>query len=509
MHSSELPHHVSLVHMFAAAVAAQPGRIAVVCGDDEITYAQMQSGVVGLANHLCTLGAQGGRVVVMMANSVAMDIALMAVLAAQAQAAPVNPFFTDEEIAPLLALSEPTVFICDAVSTDKARRAAAAKGIQHVVEIGDAGLSLKSWYGQTELTIGEQHLPQADATALLVFTGGTTGVPKGVEHTHAALMHSQVMHATIWPLEYGAETFLNVAPMFHVWGLVYATWMPIYAQSTLIIIPKYEPDVVVAALGRHHVTVFAGGPAPIYLGLLDSPLLATTDCSHLKYCLSGGAPCPDDLHRRWPQLTGCVIFEGYGMSEGAPICNMAVGITVKARSVGPPVPNTEVRIVDLETGSHELPSGDAGEICVRGPQFTHGYLKRPEESAQLVRDGWLYTGDIGYLDEDNYLFIVDRKKEMVIVGGYNVYPRQVDDMLFEHPKIKEAATVGKSHDRLGEVLVAFVVLQDGIAMDEVEFFDYCKTTMVKYKRPVEVTFVDALPRTGARKIDKKLLRTHV
>jgi long-chain acyl-CoA synthetase len=175
-------------------------------------------------------------------------------------------------------------------------------------------------------------------------------------------------------------------------------------------------------------------------------------------------------------------------------------------SVGNPVPETQVEIVDIETGTRVLPVGEAGEVRVTGPQLMRGYRNNPEETARTLRDGWIYTGDIGYVDEDGFLFLVDRKKDMVIVGGYNVYPREVDEVLFNHPSIREAATVGKRDARLGEVLVAFVVLADGEKLSEAEFFAYCETQMVKYKRPVEVHFVDALPKTGTNKINRLELR---
>jgi long-chain acyl-CoA synthetase len=271
-------------------------------------------------------------------------------------------------------------------------------------------------------------------------------------------------------------------------------------------IPKYDPDKVVAALGEHRVTVFAGGPAPIYMGLLGSPLFDATDFSALRYCLSGGAPCPEDLHRIWLEKTGQPLLEGWGMTEGAPFCLNRFDGERKMLSVGNPVPATEVEVVDLETGETVLPMGEAGEVRVRGPQLMLRYRDSPEETAQTMRHGFVYTGDIGYTDADGFLFLVDRKKDMVLVGGYNVYPREVDELLFNHPKIREAAAVGKPDPRLGEVVVAYVALEAGEELSEDEFFAYCKEHLVKYKRPVEVYFIDALPRTGTNKINRIELR---
>src|SRR5690606_4172894 len=195
------------------------------------------------------------------------------------------------------------------------------------------------------------------------------------------------------------------------------------------------------------------------------------------------------------------------MSEGAPFCLNPDPGKRKLLSVGRPVPETEIQVVDLETGENVLPVGERGEVRVRGPQLMLGYRNKPEETRIALRNGWMYTGDIGYVDDEGFLFLVDRKKDMVIVGGYNVYPREVDEVLFNHPKIREAATVGKRDPRLGESLVAFVVLNAGETMTEDEFFAYCKEQMVKYKRPVEVRFVDSLPKTRTNKLDRPALRT--
>ena len=197
------------------------------------------------------------------------------------------------------------------------------------------------------------------------------------------------------------------------------------------------------------------------------------------------------------------------MTEGAPFCLNPYDGKRKLLSVGNPVPGTELQVVDLEDGERVLPLGQRGEFRVRGPQMMQDYRKRPDETKTALRDGWMYTGDIGYVDDEGFLFLVDRKKDMVIVGGFNVYPREVDEVLFKHPKIREAATVGKRDPRLGEVLIAFVVLDAGATLTENEFFDYCKTEMVKYKRPVEVRFVEALPKTGTNKINRRALREQV
>jgi long-chain acyl-CoA synthetase len=503
----QLPVYPSLVHMLRAAVDASPEVTAVIYEDRSIRYRGLGRAVNGLADQLRSLGLGGGdRVALMMPNSIEMDVALMAVMAIGGQVAPLNPFFTPREIAKILPTVAARCAICMESTYAKAQETAQGAGIEHVLTLGPGGVTLDDWTADPRLDEPPAVLPGPDDLALLIFTGGSTGIPKGVDHTHSGLVWSLLQHVSVWPLANEREVFLNVAPMFHIWGLAYATWVPIFCRSTLVMLPKYDPDRVAAGLAEHRVTVFAGGPAPIYMGTLASPAFDGANLDELRYCLSGGAPCPEDLHKEWLARTGCPLLEGWGMTEGAPFCLNPYDRQRKLLSVGNPVPETEVQIVDLETGERVLPMGETGEVRVRGPQLMRGYRNNPEETAQALRGGWMYTGDIGYTDPDGFLFLVDRKKDMILVGGYNVYPRELDEVLFNHPKIREAATVGRPDDRLGEVVVAFVAVAAGETLGEAEFFAYCKDNLVKYKRPVEVHFVDALPRTGTNKINRIELR---
>ena len=501
----DLPQHPSLVHMLREAVDLSPDVTAVIEEERRISYAQFGRAVNGLDELLRQRGVSGSRVIIMMPNCIEMDVALMAVMSAGAQVAPVNPFFTPTELKKTLASVDPAAVICDAGMLDKAGEITSAFGIAEPICMAPDRVDIGEWTSDAGLDGTPSALPGPDDPALLIFTGGSTGIPKGVDHSHRGLVWSLLQHVSVWPLEPGKERFLNVAPMFHIWGLAYATWVPIFARGTLVMVPKYEPGKVIAGLHEHRVTVFAGGPAPIYMGLLASAEFDGADLSSLKYCLSGGAPCPEDLHREWLERTDCPLLEGWGMSEGAPFCLNPHDDERRLLSVGNPVPETEVEVVDLDSGTTVLPAGATGEVRVRGPQLMQRYFNNADETEQALRDGWLYTGDIGYVD-GGFLYLVDRKKDMVLVGGFNVYPRDVDELLFNHPNIREAATVGKPDERLGEVVVAFVVLDRGQQMDDEEFFDYCRASMVKYKRPVEVYFVDSLPKTGTNKINRLALR---
>ena len=501
-----LPRFDSLVHMFRAAVEQSPDRVAVIREDRQITYREFGRAAEGLRRLLAARGVAGERVALLMPNTIEADVSLMAVMAAHAQVAPINPFFQENELAKIIPVAAAKAIICDAGTREKAQNLARDYDIDEVIVLGPGGQTIDDWIADDSLDSSPDQLPGEDDLALLIFSGGSTGIPKGVNHTHSALLWSVYQHATVWPLDFGNEVFLNVAPMFHIWGLGYSTFVPIYSQCTLVMVPRYDPDKLVQAFSDHHVTVFAGGPAPIYMGMLTSPLIDEADFSTLKYCCSGGAPCPEDLHREWLERTGCRLYEGWGMTEGAPMCINSAQIEPKLLSVGVPVPETDIEVVDLEEGTRVLPRGEAGEVRARGPQIMLGYRNNPEETARTLRDGWVYTGDIGYVDDDGYVCLVDRKKDMIIVGGFNVYPRDVDEILFSHPKIREAAVVGKPDSRLGEVIAAFVVVDQGQSMDDEEFFSYCSDSMVKYKRPVEVHFVDSLPKTGTNKISRPELR---
>jgi long-chain acyl-CoA synthetase len=492
--------------MLKSAVDSAPDSTAVICGEESLSYAQLGRSVAGLASALLELDSRGARIAILVPNSIENVVAFFAAMAAHGQAAPVNPFYRERELARTMDEIDPRILLCVAATRDAAQSIAARCGIPHVMDLEDPAWSIPALEARAPDGLAAAHLPTCDDRAVLIMTGGTTGTPKGVDHHHRNLLASVLLHCTVWPVAIGSEILLNVAPLFHIWGLGYAVLVSVFARSTFVLVPRFEPGAVLAAIERHRVTIFGGGPAPIYAGLVASDEAAGADYSSLKYCLSGGAPCPESLHRRWLELTGCPIFEGWGMSEGAPLCiNPAAGVR-KLLSVGPPVPETAIEIVDVDTGTRVLTVGERGEVRVRGPQLMSGYRNNPQETAAALRDGWMHTGDIGYVDDDGYLFLVDRKKDMVIVGGYNVYPREVDELLCLHSQVREATAVGRADERLGEVLVAFVVPVAGAMLTEETCLEYCRTNLVKYKRPVAVYFVDALPRTAANKIDKLALR---
>src|SRR5262245_39205788 len=497
------PRYPTILHALARAAELNPAAPAFMCQGRVLNYGEYSRAVAALASIFAERRVAGERIAFLMTNSLEAAVGMLAGMAACAQVSPLNPAYTERELEPLLRDVEPRVLVCDAASSARGQEFGRRLGVAHVITLGPGGITVDELLAAPARALA---LPGADDLSALFFTGGTTGLPKGAVHTHSSLMAFCYGIVALWPLPLDRERILNVAPLFHVWGFDFTVVLPIYVRALMDLLPAYKPAIVLQEFQQRKITTFAGGPAALYLGLRANENFAKTDFSSLKICLSGGAPCPEELLRSWEAATGCVILEGWGMSEGAPINSNPLNGVRKIGSVGVVPPNTEVEIVDLETGERVMPTGERGEIRVRGPQFTKGYRNRPEENRQAIRNGWLYTGDIGYYDADGYLFLVDRKKEMIIVGGYNVYPREIDEILFKHPAILEAATVGIPDSFSGEVAKAFVVLRPGAKLTADELQDYCRGLLVKYKVPKQIAFVDALPRSGVGKINKLALK---
>ena len=500
-----LPDYPTIVHAIDFAARHVADRNALHCEGQTLNYAELVRCVGGLADLLCTLGARNGRVVLLMNNSVEMAVASLAVMAAGAQVAPMNPNYTDREMTPLMADTAPAVILAAPDHVAKAEAQAAKLAGCKVEVIEPEGRTIGRWAKDAGATL-PRPFPAPGDRSCIFFTGGTTGVPKGAEHTHAGLISYCRQITSLWPMDFDAERLLIVAPMFHVFGHHFGCLWAMYIRGSLAIVPRYKPEIVLSELDRHRVTVFPGGPASIFFGLMANENFARTDFSALRFCLAGGAPIPGALLEGWEKATGAPILEGLGMSEGAPVTCSPVNAPRKLMSVGIVPPATDIQIVDIETGTKKMPTGERGELRVRGPQFTVGYRNRPEETANAIRDGWLYTGDIGYFDEEGYLFVVDRKKELIFVGGYNVYPREIDEVLHAHPDVHEAAAVGVPDDFRGEVVKAFVALKPGASLTEEALKSWCAERLAPYKVPVAIEFREALPKSGAAKLDKLALR---
>ena len=344
--------------------------------------------------------------------------------------------------------------------------------------------------------------------AMYQYTGGTTGVSKGVMLTHGNLS-KQVQQAEAWFPKFnkGEEIMLGALPFFHVFGLSVAMNFGIYMGWGHILIPKPQPDALLESISKFKPT-FAPLVPTMYIGMLNHPKIDKTDMTSIKGCFSGSAPLPLEVIRDFESKTGAVIVEGFGMTESSPVThiNPFAGGKRKVGSVGVPVTDTEARIVDIVDGNTNVPVGETGELLVKGPQVMKGYWNKPEETAQTLTDGWLHTGDIAKMDDDGYFYIVDRKKDMILSGGYNVYPRDIEEVLYENPKVQEAAAIGVPHPTRGEAIKIFLVMKEGETADQEEIIEYCAGKLAKFKLPTEVEFRDELPKTNVGKILKKDLR---
>ncbi|MFH1090425.1 MAG: long-chain fatty acid--CoA ligase [Pseudomonadota bacterium] len=344
-------------------------------------------------------------------------------------------------------------------------------------------------------------------TAALLYTGGTTGVSKGVVLTHANCSSVlQMMKAWFFDALPGQERQISIFPFFHVAGFTAMMNFNLYMGFSQILVPRPEPQSVLEMTRKFRPTFFGCVPT-IYVGLLGHPDFPQADFSFIKGCLSGAAPLALETIRAWEKAVGATIVEVYGMTESATLChaNPWRGKT-KVGSVGVPLPDTDCKIVDVETGAKEMPQGESGEICIKGPQLTGGYYNQPEETAHAFRDGWFYTGDIGYMDEEGYLYIVDRKKDMIIAGGYNIYPREIDEVLYEHPKVQEACAVGVPDPYRGETVKAFIVVKPGEDLTAEELISYCREKLAAYKAPKAVEFMSELPKSAIGKVMRRELR---
>ncbi len=344
-------------------------------------------------------------------------------------------------------------------------------------------------------------------TAMYQYTGGTTGRAKGVILTHGN-MSKQVQQVASWFPSFakGAETLLGALPFFHVFGLSGAMNFSIFMAWGNILVPKPEPDKLLGVIKKYKPT-FGPLVPTMYIGLLNHPDIKKVDMTCFKGFFSGSAPLPLDVLREFEEMTGAVIVEGYGLTESSPVThiNPFMGER-KAGSIGIPVPDTECKICDVTDSSIVLPVNTPGELLIKGPQIMKGYLHLEKETEQTLIDGWLRTGDIAKMDEDGYFYIVDRIKDMIISGGYNVYPREIDEILFLHPKVKEVASIGVPHPTRGEQVTSFVVLVDGEQATVDELIAFCKDNLAKYKLPTKIEFLDELPKTIVGKVQRGELK---
>ena len=501
------------------------------------SYASLQRDATFFSAGLRRLGVKkGDRVALMLPNCPQFLIAFFGTLRLGAVVVPCNPLYTPREIQQQLADcgAETIVVLSRLYPTVKAARTATSlrnvivtyikeempplvrllfsvakerKDGHRVKWRGDPGTHA---FRDLLVDAGEPvAAPVSPADlAVLQYTGGTTGTPKGAMLSHRALV-ANTLQCRAWftNLRDGRDTVMGAMPLFHVYGLTVAMDLAVQSASALILEPQFDLARILKDIQTHRPKIFPGAPR-IYNAIVSSPLATKYDLKSIEACISGSAPLMEATARRFAELTGGQLVEGYGLTEAAPVthCNPIFSPgKQKVGSIGVAFPDVESKVVDLETGTRELRAGEAGELVLRGPQLMDGYYERPEETAQTIRDGWLYTGDVAYVDGEGYVFIVDRKKELIIVSGFNVYPREVEEALARHEQVLESAAIGIPHEIKGEEVKAFVVRQPGATVTADELIAFCRETLAPFKVPKQIEFRDSLPKTLIGKVLRRQL----
>jgi long-chain acyl-CoA synthetase len=513
-----------------------PERTAIICEGFKISYRRLNEMANRFAACLSALGVgKGDRVAILLPNVIPCVLSYYATLKIGAIAVMCNPQHTDRELLFQFQDSAARVLITMDLLADRMialRPQTELKQIIHT-SFGDylplfgnllfplsaarRGLTARvqpaknvyrwknvlSSYSPNHRRTGVS----MDDVAMIQYTGGTTGIAKGVMLTHANLsFQSQQIDAWFPQFAGQDEIILGALPFFHSFGLTCSMNNAIFAGWTNILIPSPRPEKLLAAIRKYRPTFIPLVPT-LYIALLNHPNIRRTSMTCIKGCFSGSAPLPLEVIRKFEGLTGAAISEGFGLTEAAPIthANPFNGVR-KVGSVGLPFPDTDCRIVDLAEGTTDVPVGQSGELLIRGPQVMKGYWKNPRETARTLKDGWLYTGDIARMDEDGYFYIMDRKKDMVISGGHNVYPREIEEVLYSHPKIKEACVIGLPHPSRGEQIKVFVVPAGNGSVAAEELIEYCRTRLADDKLPTLFEFRKDLPKSDVGKILKKVLR---
>ncbi len=480
----------NLVALFEKRAKQHPDRLLIADASIRMTWGDMARALRGFSAKYADR-IQDRDVAIFMRNSASCLAAYLGVLFSGGRAALFNAAMPKESGARLMADLKPALIIADHV-LDFARDAA-------VIDAGD----VKTWMDAK--ATAQNQCGSGDGPSTYFFSGGTTGIPKRILYSHQQILAAGARMQCGWPLHDG-EIFLPIAPFSHIYGYLAGVCLPLQCGGGSIVPDGFHPAAVLDQIEGEKVTVLGGGPPAIYQALMADPKLDQRDISSLRVCPGGGASFPLEVHRRWKELTGLTIYEGYGMTEMAPISvNTAISGN-RPGTVGKPMPETFVEIVDLDGGHRVLPTGEAGEIRIKGPHMMRGYCNNESETALVLRDGWVYTGDIGVLDEDGFLTITDRKKDMILHKGFNVFPREVEEAVFSHPAVTGVSVVGAPNERAGEVVVAYVTVADGNELTEDALRDACSQYLVGYKMPGRIEFLDKLPLTPAGKVDRMALR---
>lgn len=528
--SGEYPDRAAII--FGAVAHKLPGQPLM---DAAMSYRQLRDAVNRFANALVRLGVnKGDRVALYLPNSPQFAIAYYGALKAGAIIAPVNPLYTPRELEFILQDSGAETIVAlsqfypklQSVRTKTRIKNAIVTNIKeyfppvlktlftvamekkegHRVEIAAGDFWFQSLL-QNESNVPPSVKVTGEDDAVLLYTGGTTGVPKAAELTHANLYANAVQLRAWCPFaQQGKEMYLTALPMFHSYAMTTCLNEAMMLAGTLVLIPNPRDMMhILKAIDRHKPTFFPGVPT-MYTAINNNPETRKFNLKSMRACLSGAAGLPVEVAKNFQEITGAHLVEGYGLSEASPVvtANPIFGEN-RIGTIGVPLPDTDVILVDAETGTKQVPIGQPGELCVKGPQVMKGYWNKPDETAQTLRDGWLHTGDIATMDEEGYLRIVDRLKEMIISSGYNIYPREIEEVLYQHPAVLEAAAIGVPDSYRGESAKAFVVLKPGQSATAEELIAFCKQQLAPYKVPRSIEFRDSLPKTVVGKVLRREL----
>ncbi|PTQ56365.1 MAG: Long-chain-fatty-acid--CoA ligase [Candidatus Carbobacillus altaicus] len=511
--------NITLPEMFFQTAKRFPQKTAISFYHLSFTYEQVMEMINRTAAGLSELGVKkGDRVALMMPNAPHYVVAYYAVLSLGAIVVQLNPMYTSYELRHLLADSGATVIVVYEPLFDRVEEIWEETVLRYAILLNFPGpvqkaddrrfLTVERVMAMGKVAPPAVELDPAEDVAVIQYTGGTTGLPKGAMLTHRNLVANvyQSLENFREGVAEGEEKVLVALPLFHVYGMTVGMNLGMSIGANLVLLPRFEVTEVLEAIKKHRPSMFPGAPT-MYIAINSHPKVHEYGLDSIRICNSGSAPLPVEVLMSFEEKTGGMILEGYGLSETSPVThtNPYHGKR-KAGSIGKVVAGTEAKIVDLATGTKELSNGESGELIVRGPQVMKGYWNNPEETAQTLRDGWLFTGDIAMRDEDGYYYIVDRKKDMIIASGFNIYPREVEEVLYAHPGILEAAVIGVPHPYRGETVKAFVVKKPGEALSEEEVIKFSRERLAAYKVPTEVEFLPELPKTMVGKVLRRALR---
>lgn len=513
-----------------------PNRSALNFEGYKITYKELNEMVNRFSAHLYSFGIRkGDAVAILLPNLISCVVCYYAIIRIGGIAVMNNPLYSDRELEHQFNDSRAKVLITLDLLANRMIDLRPGTNIKQIIHatIGDflppikkvlfrlfgKGKKLSASVKEAEnlysfkdlmkksIPLAPKATLSADDVAMYQYTGGTTGVSKGVMLTHKNLSnHVQQLKSWLPKFEAGKEVMLGALPFFHVFGLTVCMNFSILMGWENVIVAKPQASNLIKAISSYRPT-FAPLVPTMYINILNDPGVEKADMTSIKACFSGSAPMPVEVIKEFEEKTGSVIIEGYGLTESSPIVsvNPFSGIR-KPGSIGIPFPNTQVRIVDIEDGNTDVAPGECGELLVKGPQVMKGYWNKLKETNQTLKDGWLHTGDVAKMDEDGYFYIVDRIKELIISGGYNVYPRDIEEVIYSHPDVIEAAVIGIPHQSRGEAAKVFAVLKQGKNMTQKELIDFCSGKLAKYKLPTKVEFRESLPKSAVGKILKRVLK---